>query len=271
MRQKNTTDFSSAISKALCNEYENRKDRDTHYNQRRFAHDLKIDYSLLSHYMVGDRTPSLENLDKIRSSLNCSFDCLLDIKPSKDANPSEEERLIDEIALYTGLSARTIKQLHTYIGDEFIEIIELLLDSDEYTFSLLNSLYDYFTFSPQHGAYLTPSLDAYEMEGKIVINAAMEDFYDGLDGRMFISGERYAQLKEENIMDIIASIKLHSSFHLVQLEERLKDLKKDIKKASSNNSSASLIDSLKMEAITIKNEISKIKAFQKRRDNNGKD
>ena len=273
MRGKNTTDFSTTISKALSDEYESRKDKDTNYNQRNFAHDLKIDYSLLSHYMVGDRTPSLENLEKIRSSLNCSFDYLLGIKQSKDVNPTKEEKLIDEICSYTGLSKNTINNLHSSIDEELIKVIDTVLNADSYTYSLLNSLYDFFTIQSDYGAFVFPSMAAYQEteDNKIVIDGIAEDFYDGFDGKLSISKQRYERLKLEVIMDLFEEIKKHTPFHLQQLVYQQKTLRKEIKEATfKKNCSKSLLNSMRRELNSIENEIESIEAFIKERDNNGK-
>ena len=271
MREKNTVDFSSAISKALTDEFEARRDKDYKYNQRNFADDLDINYDSLVRYMIGERTPSLENLGKIRQALDCSFDKLLSQK--KEYIYSDEDRLIDEISQYTGLDKKTIYNLHTYIDDELIRVINLLLNSEEYSSLLLNALYDYFTFSTKNGAFVMSSLDAREsIDNTMQIDGIADDFYDGFDGKMYISKERYERLKEENLLDIIESIKKHSDFHLTQLKYQKKELSGQLKEISTDkNVSSSLIDSIKRELDSINIEISEIEAFIKRRNKNGKE
>lgn len=270
MRNKNETDFSISISSLLVEEFEKRRDKNYQYKKRNFANDLGIDYYAFVRYFNGERTPTLENLEKIRKGLDCSFDELLG--QPKEYSVSDEEELIQDISRYTKLNKDVILNLHSLFDDRIVELINAILDADEYTFELLNKLYNYFSNQRLTGAFVFTDQEGDEKENKIVIDGFFDDFYDGVDGKLYLSRGRYERIKLENIMDSVDDIRKHSKYRLDYLVTIQKESKKRIKEIKQNkklddDTAASMLESESIRLSLVEKELAEVKDFMKEKRN----
>ena len=259
-RKKSELNYQEVLSKRLNDELENRRDKNYKYSQKDLADAIGIGYDSISKYLNGTRECSIDTLYKISEELDCSIEWLIREDVPKNRKPKEEETLISEISKYTGLSFYVINNLHHDFPDELIDIINVLLGSDE-SFTFLCKVYDYFNHYSS-SAFVFPSTDnAIEnpKTNRIEIDGIFDDFYDYIDGKMYLSNKRYETLRLENISDSIEIIRKQSKYHLQELIKKQKKLKNDLKKLKDDKDAKGIIEDIKLNLENTELEIQEIK------------
>lgn len=153
-RKKKEMDCYDFFRERLDEEFEKRRDKNYKYSKTEFAKLLGIDNTLLSYYLSGKKSPSLENIYKIAISLNCSIDSLVGL-PEKKRDITDDEIEINSISQYLGLSPNAIKLLHMidyYIREggknkknNLFNMLSDIIEARPF-FLLLNSINNYFNF-----------------------------------------------------------------------------------------------------------------------------
>lgn len=220
--------WQKVLSKRLKKEYEDRKDKNPNYSQKKFSDDLNISESMLTQLLKGERNITIDSAYAISKELNCSIDYLVREDSPRSNIPSSEEMKLSNISNVLKLSFESIYTITNILDDEEINALNELIHG-----------FDFKAFLYQFNKYIN-----------------YEKYYDS----EFIKVDDFPINKEDWHLKVLskklANIKNNSSIS----EKKYKAIIKDLRKKVNQEKEYSINDCMWEEEYI--NDFSKLKQYE---------